>query len=200
MSYIEALFPEPVEIFGNTLRPFSLGHELVLRRLGVDGRKGVDGDLTIDETLIIVAVCTMSYNQAWQWFTSGEFAGDVQAWANELQAEMDVGNASQIAEAKPWVKRYLSAGFKEPRIEHEQPGGGLCEIPLAEHVLQTLARDCGVTLKQALNMPRPLAMWKYYAALEMSGKYGVKVRQENSELSIKLRAKAEEMRNASAKS
>jgi len=61
-SYHDAAFPEPWQVLGLRLRPFSLGHYLKLRRLGCAFVADDTQRATIGDLLLGVIVCSMPTN------------------------------------------------------------------------------------------------------------------------------------------
>lgn len=190
-SYLSAALPEPVTVFGNVLQPFSLGHELVLARLGFSARKGIDLPLTADETLLVIYVCSSPWLEAWDAICFSDWEQEIKDWALQI-AEAGVNVTGN--EARDWIQFYLSRGFAEPRVQFKEPGKGKSQVPQIEMVIQTLCGQCGMREDDVMAMSRPLAMWRFWSFLELSGKYGVTVIDEQSAVAEALRKKVEELR------
>ena len=76
-DYMGAVIPLPVRVIGTRLKPFSLGHVLILERLGCSFVCG--GIPTVGDLLLGIVVCSRDYSDALQ---------AVDSWRATLHAKL----------------------------------------------------------------------------------------------------------------
>lgn len=187
-----AHFPEPITILGNPMQSFCIGHELLLIRFGVNPHKRI---LTLDEALLVIAVCRLPFREAERWLMGISWGAEIKAWVEAIEGQVESGNAEGLENVKLWVSYYLRQGLDGPPVSSDGDGDG-SSVPLVEIVIQTLCREFGYQPEDVMTMHRPLAMWRFWAYVDASPDYKTTVGNESSDDA--LIAAAEEARNGKA--
>lgn len=186
-AYEVAAFPEPYTILGVKLKPFSLGHFQILRRLKspfVDDetKTASSGDLILG-----VIICSRTYADAEALILDLEQLETLaQAMASETgEASID---ASDSRDSDEWVikkiqlfNEYITKGSAMPGY-FENPIDGGVPMNMRQHwsqnVYLSLISDCGYTREEAMNAPLSKAFFDHLAFLEKQGAIQIMSQQE----------------------
>lgn len=162
-SYAKAAIPEPHTILGQRLRPFSLGHYLILSRF--DSPFLAENGAAIDRNDLIFAVmvCAMDYQEFFDFMQSPKHEEKIRAWGNAVGL-FDV-------EAKIMAfHAYLLSGMKAPKFWDEGEGK---PKPSGTHwsqsMILTLTGKLGYTHREVLNCPLTKAISDYLRHHEEQG-------------------------------
>ncbi len=192
-SIFFAAIPEPYQILGLRLKPFSLGHYLILRRHECAFVADTLEEATREDLIFAVVVCSMSFEEFYAWleedrvslreklFALVEFcAGPARliellcAWrGRRSQYEMmRWGRRVGIFELEDKValfRRYLEEHSVVPKywVEREDISGSGADW--AQCVLLTLMGELHFTRDRALSMPLREALLHYYKHAEAAG-------------------------------
>lgn len=159
--YAEAALPDGYRIAGVQLRPLSIGHILLLTRLGnpwfVRGRKASAADLAV-----AVAVCSQCWRANLVALHGWRFRARLRWLAIRLMLDSRAGAT--------W-RAYLAMSLRAPTVW--QKSGTLGQRPLAApywlQILMTLQSDIGYSEDVALDLPASQAQWLAIAAWEKGG-------------------------------
>jgi len=161
-EYLHSIIPEPVTILGQDLRPFSLGHYLLLNRLEcaflVDDKEPLLGDL-----LLGLLVCANTFEGAQSILRHDDLGADIKAWAE------NVGEFEADDKAKLFTD-YLAKAMEVPKFWTSGPtGGGKAGAPWPQLVRTRLLSEGGLTSTQLMNQPLGQTWWDYLALNEQRG-------------------------------
>lgn len=164
-EYAEACDGQGWRILGAALRPFSLGHRLLLEQLDspfVTGARAPE----IADLQVGLWVCSRSYEEGRRAMRKG--LGPLwwlHAWLVKLRGIIKpIETRSGIAA----FVRYIRIGSAMPEVWAGQ-GGRAPGAPLAVILKTRLMSELGYTPEHALNMPLAQAHWELLALREMSG-------------------------------
>ena len=168
----EAALPKPYRVLGLRLRPFSLGHYMILRRHGCAFVADDKSDATRDDLVFACLVCSMTFDEFDAWIQQGRVrwierlrsllsfsATEIKVAFLGSQAQLDVvrwgRKVGSLWSFKPKAElfmRYLADNAEMPKywIEKEGPGGG---AHWAQTALNVLTGELHLTRKEALEMP-----------------------------------------------
>jgi hypothetical protein len=185
-SYYNAAYPEPWQVLGVRLKPFSLGHYLKLSKFNCAFVAETERVATLGDLILGVAVCSMSSHpdperdEFWQWWNRpARF--NLLAWAlgktSLTPAEKEVVKWGRKVGVQKWEdKAKLFAQYIEEHssapgywitgdgVKTKQSGGHWSHC-----VLHGLVSECGYTLLDAYNVPVSRALHDFLKAAEAQG-------------------------------
>lgn len=164
-SYATAALPEPFRILGLRLRPFSLGHYLLLQRFGCaclnEPEPGAPPAVIPRADLILgVLICSMRHQEFLQFIEQKNFTREVRRWGQraglfELQPKSDL------------FRQYLAASLTEPDYIPLRPGDDTGDW--AQSLKLTLVTRLNHSEAEALDMPLSQALADYFKLAENEG-------------------------------
>lgn len=185
-----AAIPEPVQILGLKLRPFSLGHYRLLRRLGCKFVADESTTADIGDLLLGVAVCSMRVEEFLPAFESGEYFKFVRAWSRRINANPPPwlrGKYGRILSStklgKRWrknhsfnfvekmqlFKNYISDAQKLPTYITAEPSTHATTAHWSTSVEITLRSELGWTLEEINEAPLAKALSDCFRHMEQQG-------------------------------
>ena len=181
-SCLLAFLPDPAVCLGQRLEPFSLAHEMLLRRHQsrfLEGGKtdGAErpsppihpaaGALDWEtELFLAVFLCCQRWPEVQAELAGPGFTKRIATWRRKVRG------FDFAAESLAFLA-YLKAGLACPEFEIvELPGKRLLKpgAPLHAVLLTTLMGELGVSQAEAMNMSLPAAHWLYCTHLEREGR------------------------------
>lgn len=159
-AYYLACVPEPYRILGLRLRPFSLGHYLLLQKFNCayvqDEVEPRHADLTLG-----CLVCSMRFAEFIEFIEQKNFLHQVKKWGKRI-------GVYRFAEKSAMFTAYLQASLREPDYICTQPTDG-AEGDWTHNLKTTLVTRLGYTDTEALDMPLTKALSEYYKLAESEG-------------------------------
>jgi len=185
-DYFAAAYPEPWQVLGIRLRPFSLGHFIKLSRFKNAFVAEQSATATLGDLVMGVAVCSMSNNadpskdEFWQWWNQpAKF--NLWAWLFRktpmTPAERDmviwgksVGTLDGWQEKAKLFADYITAHSEPPGfwITDEKPARK-SGAHWVHAVTSRLVSECGYTQDEVLNVPVCKALQDYLKSAEDQG-------------------------------
>ena len=161
--------PETVRVLGLPLRPFSLGHVILLHRIESSFVTG--GAPTFEDLAASVMVCAQTYREAIQSFTDPDLDKFMRRWHERLtrtrwlrrRRPLDfVGNCKAFAE-------YIQAGSKIPDYAFDADDMREVNCPSVQQVKIALMSDMGFSEAELLDRSWGLCLSDYIASKAMKG-------------------------------
>lgn len=161
--------PEPCVIANTVMRPFSLGHHLLLKRLGLPFAGAPLADAAPGDIALGIAICATRYNTALAAMLSGEWDRMVAQWRRRAVGHWWNRKRVNWKEAEELFRAYLAAGYTKPPVRQYQPGSDSLEItaPWEELLLCRLV-GAGFAADAVLEEYLPASWYHYYTAVEIS--------------------------------
>ena len=160
-DYLGALLPLPARVLGNRLLPFTLGHRLILERLG--NPFVTDGPVEIADLLTGIIVCTRPPEAAWRALDSWR-----SLWhARTLGWRARLSGADYLSCVAAF-RAYVEAGSKLPSFWQKDNRKRLA-VPLTMLVKVYLQKELGYSHESALSRPWGAALHEYCVALSIAG-------------------------------
>jgi hypothetical protein len=182
VAYFSAAVPEPHTILGLRLRPFSLGHRILLKRIGnaflsPEGRASeAPVKITYDDLASAVFICahtwkenlealhdldgTQKFMRAWQRKLSGQTGWKY--WLGlRAPALIDLPGKAKAFSA------YLADGESHPSY-HFEPGGEM-DCPIEQIVKATLLSQTSLTEDEIMDRSWSLCLWDYLTLKAING-------------------------------
>lgn len=188
-AYLKAALPDRHTVLGVPLRPFAIGHQLLLERIG--SPFAYCEPAKAEDLFIGLLVCSQSHAEAAETLNSPELPAIVSGFTKAIlraaskpprwwQRRLPVDLAAKLAA----FEAYLAAARAIPEFEwNDDPNSELVTLgshPL--HVLKiTLMSKLHFTEEQALNCPYALAHWNHATLNELTGKLSLIDRQERAQ-------------------
>ncbi len=190
--FIEAAMPQRWTICGVRLKPFSLGHHLLLWKVGSPFVTATAADAGWGDVLLGLAICSRKFCNAaamleacwlpWlvKWYA---LQVRVRIWWNvlTLTTESEPDRPTDNADRNgPGVKaalfaRYVAKGSEGPNFFRKETSRAVDDgISWAHAMLITLTAHRRHTTEEALNMPLSLAKWEYAAYFQENGAIQIK--------------------------
>ena len=158
-AFFQALYCQPVSVFGRELRPFSLSHSFLLSELK-------NGWVTADEGLrsdLMHAVWLCSKNHAENQRTLLSPPLIRLAWFALKSKRYD------YAKERNKFLQYLSDYTDVPQHWHGEATGKAFLAPWQFHFAVTISQNCGLSINEAWDMPVALARCYYDIWAEQQG-------------------------------
>lgn len=160
-SYATAAVPDPYRILGLRLKPFALGHYLLLQRFGCAFIQEEIGTASVEDLILGVLVCSMTHREFLEFLEQKNFLKQTQAWGKKL-------GLIDFQEKALLFQQYLKQGLHEPdyvALKPQNTGGG----DWAQNLKITLMTQLNYTENQALELPLSQALADYYKLAESEG-------------------------------
>ena len=170
-----AAIPEPRTILGLRLRPFSLGHIILLQRLEsafVCGGIPDYGDLALT-----VLICASTYEEGIAHLDNPDLRDELGRWSKQLTGadkwSVRLGfrkpTKIDIAEKAKALSDYISEGSKIPNYQFNPSDFVEISCPSAQIVKVTLMKEMKFTENEILNRSWALCLWDFVTLKAISG-------------------------------
>ena len=168
-GYFEkTLLPTPYTVLGKALKPFSIGHFLILRRFNV----GIVSDgltqRTVDDLIFSVFVCCHTYAECRSLLYSGNWDKDIQEWAIQFQ-DQPINWGEQYL----LFDRYISEQTDLPHFHvltgNNSTGNKHYSDQWYKGVIAWLANGRGYTRDQVMDLPFNDGFYQYLSNKEENG-------------------------------
>lgn len=188
LNYWEAAYPDPFTILGLRLKPFSLGHYFILRRLNCAFVSDAETVADKSDLLLATVVCSMSPEEFLQFLD--QKPGGITASLSELKragmraAWGALWRRSFWQEIAAWARRVGEFNFQEKaellrayiEVQTEQPAYWIEKEDdhgagghWSHCLMHALISQCGYTLEQALSAPISQCLQDYFKRAEATG-------------------------------
>lgn len=174
-SYYHARLPEPTTILGLKLRPFSLGHLLLLHRIN-SYFVGDDENLTYEDLALSVLICSQRYAEAVAIFDDPDLKRFMARWAARLTGR-GVLTALKLRRLRvidlhkkaAEFAAYIASGHR--KVDYKGKGDGHeIPLPLVQIVRVTLLQEFGGLTDEAIvDRPWGLCMEDYLTIHSLKG-------------------------------
>lgn len=191
-DFFAAAIQEPTTILGVRLRPFSLGHLIILQRL--KSAFVTDGEeMTIHDLALSVLVCSLPYTEGCALFNRTDLPKFFLNWHSQLIG----GWRARWGFRKPIVidypkkvrefSDYLSRGSQVPCYSYDPGKFSAMECPSVQIVKVTLMRDMHIPEAELMDRPWAICLWDFVTLRALAGQVdmvnsdAIKTAQESGE-------------------
>lgn len=163
-AFLRAALPESRVLLNQRLLPYSVGHEILLRRL----RSPFVASTTIlreemaGKLFTAVFVCCQDYDTAAAGLNDPNLPQTFAAWRRRC------GNFDALELSKVFVQ-YIADGRSCPEFRSTRPPSSSGGAPFLLMLLNVLQGKLGFSRSEALNCPLGEARWRYCAYYESEG-------------------------------
>lgn len=163
--------PQPHIVGGVELRPFCLGHHLLLKALGLPFAGNAAADCGPEDVKIGLAICGLSYEDGFKAVHSGELPAIIARWRKAVSGPW--WNPKQIDDSAVELafREYLSEGYAMPPTWRYDGSGVNLSAPW-EVLLKTRLLMLGLSESEILNGYLPARWYEYFTALEIEAAAG----------------------------
>jgi len=172
-EFYNAAIPEPVAILGVRLRPFSLGHVLLLNRFS--NAFGTGTSPAIEDLIQAIVICSQKYADALADMDNPKLPQIVAAWQRKLAPRNRLGFRSPGLGFSPGAEvgrfsEYVRAGSTFPLFTvKENHQGDATGLPMVQSVKVLLQSKMNFTEAEVLDRPWGLCLWDYFTLNSMEG-------------------------------
>jgi hypothetical protein len=166
-DYFLAAVPEPVTLLGLRLRPFSLGHVIIL----------IGGQPDFNDLAASVFVCSQTYADGLASFNDPDLPRFMSKWAAKL---MGISWLTKLGLSKPKLidfpakcaafAKYIEDGSKMPAYDYNPDEVRSMECPGAQLVKASLMSEMNFTETELLDRPWGLCLWDYVTLKAIKGR------------------------------
>ncbi len=181
-EFLAAAVPTPHVCLGLKLRPFCLGHRLLLERIGSPFVASVEASATVPDLLIAVALCSQTFEDGEQFLADSNSTCQISKWERKISRrywffprKVDFGIAVSI------FRDYLEAGLQQPKIWIHEGRRIETGAPWQQRLKLGLMA-IGFSESEALNKYLPLAWHDYLTDREFEMKTKLFYTDEDAEL------------------
>lgn len=172
-DFFTAAIPEPVAILGVRLRPFSLGHVLLLNRFGNAFGTGKRPELA--DLIQAIVICSQDYESALADLDDPDLPNHVARWQRKLAPRnwlgiRQPGLGFSPRDALAAFADYVRAGSSFPLFSvDESKIGGVISVPMVQSVKVTLQSKMHFAESEILDRPWGLCLWDYFTIHAQEG-------------------------------
>jgi len=160
--------PEPCFILGTSLRPFCLGHHLLLKKLDLPFAGRPRASAGFDQIQIGIVICGQRYEETLEQLLTGTWEKIFDQWQAEVKKRSP--SKAVIREAEILFRAYLEDGYRQPPIWQGEAGHKVSVILSTPWVLALKNRlvMAGYAESEVLNGYLPGRWYDYYSVLELN--------------------------------
>ena len=163
-DFNSTIVPDTHEVLGIKLRPFSLGHYILLEKNNCALLLG--GPATVIDFAIAVVVCSNTFEE----FLEAQRNGEVQKHTKRLAK---VCNQIDLEKESRFVADYIEEGLLGPSYWFKEQGKGL-STPLPQIIRCQLHKNTNLTESEIMNRPFAMNLWDIVTLGEMEGNLSLK--------------------------
>lgn len=168
-SFHDTIVPDTYEVLGIRLRPFSLGHYILLEKNACALLLG--GPATVLDFAVSVVVCSSAFEE----FLEAQASGQVEKHTKKLAKvcrEIDLEKESQF------MRDYLEDGLQGPSYWFKDKGKKL-ETPLVQVIRMQLHSKTNLTESEIMNRPFAMNLWDIVTLGEIEGTLNLKTEADD---------------------
>lgn len=170
-TIVEEYIPTPYRILGLRLRPFSLGHLLILERIECGYITGEDPKF--EDLILGVLFCSMTWEEGCALLDDPRFPKIVGRWSRKINRTwfgMFPRGFNIIEKARLFVE-YLEAGMQRAKaFVKEGASDQAISSPPEQMMKVVLMAELGFTESEIMNRPLRLCWRDYITVAERSGR------------------------------
>lgn len=167
-----ATVPEPCSVLGTSLRPFCLGHHLLLKRLELPFCGEPLNPAAWDQIQVGIAICGQEWNETREQLLTGQWQRVFARWQADLRGPWYSRRKPTVAalrEAETLFRAYLADGYKTVPVWEDL--GSHADISFSapwELILKNTLIQNGHSESEVMRQYMPAAWYDYYAICEVN--------------------------------
>lgn len=183
-DFYKVAVPEPTTLLGLRLRPFSLGHLILLHRVEsvfVDG-----GAPTYEDLAISVLICSQDWKGGCEIFNEPDLVRFMLRWHDKLTGRdkwlVKLGlRRPTVVDLESKCKEfadYLSQGMRLPCYSYDPSDSRQVELPMVQMVKCRLMKEMGFSEAELMDRSWALCLWDYVTLQALNGEVKVYKRDD----------------------
>lgn len=162
------LIPEAHCVMGTMLRPFSLGHHLLLGKVGSPFEGNPGAEAGADDLSIAVLICAAPFSDTQEAILSGEWAEIHRRWIQRLKPKF--WQRTRFVHENELLKfgMYLADGYSRAPVWRHGMNSSLTLSAPWELLIASRLGLAGMSLADVLNLYLPAAWYLYHTQSEIS--------------------------------
>jgi hypothetical protein len=174
-DFYSAAIPEPATVMGLRLKPFSLGHVILLGR--VRSSFVTEGEQTsLHDLALSVLICALEFKEGLEIFNNKELPKFFVKWHNKLagisfltQAKLRKPKPIDYASHAKAFGEYVQRGSRVPQYSYNPTDFKQMECPSVQIVKTTLMRDMHFREAELMDRPWGLCLWDFVTLRALAG-------------------------------
>ena len=162
LSFVNAAIPEPFQILGLRLKPFTLGHYITLKRFGCAFVSDEKTEAEKGDLLLGCLVCSMNNREFLEFLEAEDHEAKVVEWGEKC-------GAFNFAEKCQLFADYLAASFHEPSFSVIGDQQGDTSGDWSQNLKLAMMLKLNASEEAVLNTPLSSLMSDYFRLAEMDG-------------------------------
>jgi len=170
-SYYEAALPEPFTILGLRLRPLSMGHLIILNRIGSPFVCDTEKLTGLGDLAVACLICSKTYQEGAALLSDTDLPVALYRWGRRLTKPHWWSKRREIdlQEKFSLFADYIKSATEIPEHYWTQDGGSSVEAPMAQTVKVQLLMKTSLTESELLDRPWRLCLWDMLTIRAMEG-------------------------------
>lgn len=164
-GFYEAVIPDPFTVLGVRLRPLSLGHLLILRKIG-SAFFDPDAKPNLGELGVAVTICSKTYEDGLAFLDDPQAMEKLTRWGKRITNQTGAKGwfrrlykPVNVIEAFEFFSKYLDEGLKSPSYTYEADKSKEINITNEQLVKVILLKNTNLTESEILNRPWSMCVW-----------------------------------------
>jgi hypothetical protein len=169
-SFYEAALPEPFTILGLRLRPLSMGHLIILHRIGSPFVVDTEELTGLGDLAVACLICSKTYQEGQELISDPDLPGALYRWGRRLTKPHWWNRRREIdlAEKFGLFADYIKAATEIPDHYWTQEGGSV-DAPMVQTVKVQLLMKTSLTETELLDRPWRLCLWDMLTIRALEG-------------------------------
>jgi hypothetical protein len=176
------LIPEPCRVLGTSLKPFSLGHHLLLSKaesMFADFRYNLNNDeqkeaamafafkATEYDLALAVFICAAPYSETYAEIMDDKWVKSFKSWIKKLKPRWYQKNRFDYKTEIAKFTEYIATGYMRPPVWSYDAAGGVQISSTWEELLKCRLVGNGFSESEILEKYLPAAWYDYFTVLEI---------------------------------
>lgn len=174
-QFFRDIIPEPHVILGLRMRPLSLGHLLLLHRIGSAFVTG--GSPSYDDLAASVFLCSLTYEQGLEALDSPQLDRVMSLWQRKVCGQTGIrywlglkkATPIPLAEKCAAFRAYLEQGSSHPDYIYEEKDGKVIDLPLVQIVRIRLMERLHIPERDLMDRAWSLCLWDFLTLKSLDG-------------------------------
>lgn len=181
-AYVKSFLPDKFVILGVRLKPLSLGHYMLMKRLNVGYATDTEAKVGFEDFVLALLICGQTYEEFCEFLERDDLIKALEREAKAMKRRINKEQNFNLFSKMGMFQKYLEEGTQMPLYWE---GDNKSEKESGAHWSQTLfttaVSELGYTRTQALNVPLVQLFNDFFKYAESNGAIEL-MREEEEEL------------------
>jgi len=153
-EYVKSFLPNRYVILGVKLKPLSLGHYILMRRLEVAYATDTQSSVAFSDFVLALLICSMTYEEFVDYLDRPDFIKNLQRESKNMTKVIKRDKTFNLFDKMSMFQNYLKEGTKTPLYwEGDNQSNTTSGAHWSQTLFTTAVSELGYTRSQALNVP-----------------------------------------------